>query len=104
MLPDTHFKNIYRQFVVSQEATRECPLPKQGNKPRKKMQDRNKVIRDLTHSQSEGHPMDSHDRTVQEDRCTSGPESNQPRLEQQETEGSRSQDPKKIRQKFTQIS
>lgn len=37
------------------------------------MQDRNEEIRDLIHSQSEGHPKDSHDRIVQEDRCTSGP-------------------------------
>lgn len=90
MLSDRHFKNIYCQCALSLKATGECALPNQGNEPRKKTKDGTKDIEDLTHSQSEGNPQDDNDRIAQEDSCVSGPGSNQPGLEQQETEGPRS--------------
>ena len=82
-------KNIYCQCVLSQEATRQCALPKQGNKARKKTADGNEEVEGPTYSQSEWNPQDD-DRIIQEHSCVSGPGSNQLRLEQEETECSRS--------------
>lgn len=39
-----YLKNIYCQCVLSQEATRKCALPKQGNKARKKTVDGNEEV------------------------------------------------------------